>query len=714
MNLLLQSRKYQMPRNLDSPESDREKKPPNLIQTNLNGEKRAKSRPLTKLYVAALSTVAGLSIAGQALVQFMLVQQSHNANTINTASNERTLSQQLSKAALVIDFATDPEVQNESLAELKTVTQKLQKSHLGLQQGDDKLNLKGNNSETVTELFAEIEPYYHGLISSAEGLVELLEKEQSGEIISPSIKRVLVQKIVSSEANFSEWMNKVALQYSVESQARVNKLKNIELFLLFITLTVLFLEGIFIFRPTVKQIVTTIEELLKTQSALEKSQSRYRAIVEDQTELICRFLPDGTIAFINSAFCNYFAQEQENLLAKKLTSLNSTHNWEVLTQNINCLTPDNPVISVEQDFCKSHENNRSLQWTSSGIFDSEGNLVEIQSVGRDITEQKRAEYLAKEKIRLETEIIERQKSEEALRIAEEKYRNIFENAVEGLFQISPQGRFLSANPALARIYGYESPKQIITELVEFQNQLYVNSEDYTKLQELLEERKTIANFELEVYRRDGSKIWISKNIRSVYDRESNLSHYEGSVFDITDRKKAQNQLIKSALYDNLTDLPNRTLFIERLNNKVKIAKKKDRSLFAVLFVDLDRFKAVNDTLGHEVGDMLLIEIARRLESAVRIDDTVCRWGGDEFVILLNSIESKEDAIKIADRILEKLTLPLVLEEHQLFPSGSVGMTMSSHRYDTPEDLLRNADAAMYQAKAKGKCCYHIFQPTDSM
>ncbi len=711
MSLLLKSGKDPMSRNSDSQVSAREKKSFNLIKTNPNGEKRAKSRPLTKLYVAALTTVAGLSIGGQALIQYILVQQSDRANTIKIASNERTLSQQLSKAALVIDFATDPEVQNESTAELKTVTQTLQQSHLGLQQGDAKLNLKGNNSETVTELFADIEPSYYALISSAEGLVALLEREQSGETISPYLKRVLVQKIVDAEANFSQYMNKIAQQYTAEARSRVNELKKIELFLLFITLTVLLLEGLFIFRPTVKQIVTTIEELLKTQEALEKSKSRYRAIVEEQTELICRFLPDGTIVFVNSAFCNYFDREKENTLGKKLTSLNSSENWEILTQNIIFLTPDIPTITAEQCLDMSNKNNHCLQWKSSGIFDIKGNLVEIQSVGRDITQQKRAEYLAKEKIRLQTEIIERQKSEEALRIAEEKYRNIFENAIEGIFQLSIKGSFLSANSALAKIYGYESPEQIIAELVDRKHQLYVNTQDYTQLEQLLEKQDTVSNFELQVYRRDGSKIWISKNIRGVYDREGNLSHYEGSVVDITDRKQAEDRLMKSALYDNLTDLPNRVLFLERLNNK---SKNKNNSLFAVLFVDLDRFKQVNDTLGHEVGDLLLIEISRRLESVVRTSDTVCRWGGDEFVILLNSIEGQEDAIRIADRILEKLTLPLLIEEHQLFPSGSVGITISSHGYDTPEDLLRNADAAMYQAKATGKSRYYMFQPTVSV
>jgi len=681
--------------------ANRQAKLSKSIKKKTNQDKLNKSKGLTKLYLIALSAVAGLSVLGQALIQSILSEQFSNSNKIERASNQRTLSQQLSKAALVIDFATDPFLENQSLIELEQVTQQLKQSHTILKQN--------NNSQTVTELFAEIESNYESLINSAEGLIELIEKEQSGASISPSLKRVLVKEIVRKENRFSEGMNQIALQYAKEAKDRVYKLKKIECFLLIVTLLVLVLEALFIFRPAVTKIVTTVEELLVTQTELESSQARYIAIIENQTELICRFLPDRTISFVNQAFCNYFIQDKVTAIGQRLDSLNCRYNFDLLSENIDELTPERPTINIEHSVFNRHNSTSFLQWINCGIFNSKGDLIEIQSVGRDITESKRAESLAREKIKLETEIRERKKSEAALKIAEEKYRNIFENAVEGLFQISSQGHLLSYNPALIEILGCYQNGTIDKNFDIKDKNLYVDRTDYNRLRESLKEKETISQFELQIYRLDRSKIWISVNIRTVRDSNGNISRYEGSAIDITEQKQAREQLMKSALYDNLTDLPNRILFMERLNKQARSAKQ-DNDLFAVLFVDLDRFKAVNDTLGHEVGDRLLIEISRRLESAVRSQDTVCRWGGDEFVILLNSIATKDDALRVGDRIQQKLTLPLTVDEHQLFPSGSVGIALSSSGYQDAEDLLRNADAAMYQAKAKGKSQYYLFDP----
>ncbi|MGF1489881.1 MAG: diguanylate cyclase domain-containing protein [Prochloraceae cyanobacterium] len=682
--------------------SDRTEQVSKSIENYINKDKYTKSSGLTKLYLVALSTVAGLSIAGQVLIQWIIVQQSNDAKIIKKASNQRTLSQQLSKAALVIDFTTDPILENESLAELETVTEELKSFHFKLQEN--------NNSENVTELFAEIKKNYQALIHSAEGLIELIEKERSGELISPSLKRVLVQEIVQKEDEFSAGMNRIALQYSKEAQEKVEELKKIELILLIVTLKVLILEGLFIFRPAANQIVSTVKELLAAQKELENSKARYLAIIEDQTELICRFLPDRTISFVNNAFCDYFKIEKAKAIGENLKTLDPLHNFSLLSKNLHRLTKELPAISVEQSIFMDGSSTRFVQWRNCGIFDSQGKLIEVQSVGRDITESKQAEYLTREKIRLETEVSERQKSEAALKIAEEKYRNIFENAIEGIFQISTSGELLSANPALAKIYGYPSPDRAIAANFNPNNRdLYVNFDDYIRLKQDLKEQETIYNFEIEIYRLDRTPIWISINIRSLRDKNGKIFRYEGSAIDITENKKAREQLIKSALYDNLTNLPNRTLFMERLNKKVRADREDCNCLFAVLFVDLDRFKAVNDNLGHEVGDRLLIEISRRLESVVRISDTVCRWGGDEFVILLNSIETKNDATKIGDRILEKLTQTLTIGQHQLFPSGSVGIALSSSGYNDAEDLLRNADTAMYRAKARGKCRYHLFE-----
>jgi diguanylate cyclase (GGDEF)-like protein len=178
--------------------------------------------------------------------------------------------------------------------------------------------------------------------------------------------------------------------------------------------------------------------------------------------------------------------------------------------------------------------------------------------------------------------------------------------------------------------------------------------------------------------------------------------------EISDRHQAQEQLVYSALHDALTHLPNRTLLMERLEMGLQRAKRYPDHLFAVLFIDLDRFKAINDSLGHQVGDRLLLAIAHQLQQLVRSTDTVARLGGDEFIILLDPIQDINDAIRVADRIQAHLRLPFQLADREVFTSASIGIAISAMHYQQGADLLRDADIAMYRAKEKGKARYEIF------
>jgi diguanylate cyclase (GGDEF)-like protein len=180
--------------------------------------------------------------------------------------------------------------------------------------------------------------------------------------------------------------------------------------------------------------------------------------------------------------------------------------------------------------------------------------------------------------------------------------------------------------------------------------------------------------------------------------------------ELTERKRTEEQLVYTALHDPLTDLPNRILFMDRLHHAMKHAKRHKNFTFVVFFMDLDRFKVVNDSLGHNVGDMLLIETTRRLEACVRSEDTVARLGGDEFVILLEELEGSTDYIRVADRIQHDLALPANLGDHKVFVSVSIGIVLNAARYERPEDILRNADIAMYRAKRQGRGRYEIFDP----
>ena len=297
---------------------------------------------------------------------------------------------------------------------------------------------------------------------------------------------------------------------------------------------------------------------------------------------------------------------------------------------------------------------------------------------------------------------ERQQAEVALQQAEAKYRSIFENTAEGIFQTTVDGRYISANPALARIYGYASPEKLIANLCNLEQQLYVKPNRRAKFIRLIQQHNTVSGFESQVYHQDGSMIWISENARAVYDDSGALSYYEGTVEDITELKQTQEQLRHNALHDTLTGLPNRTLFTDRLEQMVQRAKRHKDYLCAVLFLDLDRFKVVNDGFGHLIGDQLLIAVARSLEVCLRAEDTVARLGGDEFAILLDDIKDVNYATQIAERLKQVLALPFNLSGIEVFTSVSIGIVLGSEANGWLDDLLRNADIAMYQAKVLGK------------
>ncbi|HKI80204.1 MAG TPA: EAL domain-containing protein [Pseudodesulfovibrio sp.] len=329
---------------------------------------------------------------------------------------------------------------------------------------------------------------------------------------------------------------------------------------------------------------------------------------------------------------------------------------------------------------------------------------------RDALKQKveeRTGELMRTNIQLKIEIAERKVIGDALRKAEKKYRAIFENAVEGIYQSSYSGRFQDTNPALARILGYKSPEEMMSSVYDIGTQMYVDPDRRKEFLRLIEERNEIKNFVSKVRKRDGRIIWVSENARKIVDENGNIVCFEGSIEDITMRKKAEDQLKRQAFHDPLTGLPNRALFLDHLRMAMERSRRR-KHMFAVLYMDLDRFKVVNDSLGHDAGDELLRGVARVLEKCGRSVDTIARFGGDEFAILQEEISAPKDAIAIARRILEGVRQPFTIGGNEVFTSASLGIVLKTDGYDRPEALLRDADTAMYRAKELGKSRFKVF------
>ena len=204
--------------------------------------------------------------------------------------------------------------------------------------------------------------------------------------------------------------------------------------------------------------------------------------------------------------------------------------------------------------------------------------------------------------------------------------------------------------------------------------------------------------------------WVLEKGQPIFDNSGNFKGFEGLITDITETKKAQEQLQYDAFYDKLTSLPNRSLFMDRLERLLKRTKRRPDYCFAVFFLDLDRFKIINDSLGHRAGDTLLISVAERLNGCLRPGDTVARLGGDEFTMLVDDIQDTSDVTQVSDRILESMKQPFILEGRDIYTSTSIGIALSSIGYNHPDEMLRDADIALYQAKALGKARSAIYNP----
>ena len=208
--------------------------------------------------------------------------------------------------------------------------------------------------------------------------------------------------------------------------------------------------------------------------------------------------------------------------------------------------------------------------------------------------------------------------------------------------------------------------------------------------------------------RDGEYRWMLSRGLAVRNASGVATRIAGSQTDVTERKLAVERLTHDAFHDALTQLPNRALFLDRLARAIEAHRRHPESLFAVLFLDLDRFKVVNDSLGHLLGDELLVEVAHRLNALMRSSDTVARLGGDEFAMLIDGIDHETDAVRVAQRIQDALLVPFRVGAHEIFTTVSIGIALSTTGYRDPQDVLRDADIAMYRAKARGKARHEVF------
>jgi diguanylate cyclase (GGDEF)-like protein/PAS domain S-box-containing protein len=296
---------------------------------------------------------------------------------------------------------------------------------------------------------------------------------------------------------------------------------------------------------------------------------------------------------------------------------------------------------------------------------------------------------------------------EELRASESRFHSAFTHAAIGMALVTTDGRFIQANKSFCDMLGRPNADLMASNIGQL-----VNTADLENLRALVS--RLVAGdmpsveTELRGVHRDGTDVWMALNISLARDWQFRTHNLIVQAQDVSARRRAEAELYHNAYHDSLTQLANRTHFIEQLTRSIARVERHPDQRFAVMYLDFDRFKLVNDSLGHKAGDELLVNLGRRLQSVLRPTDLIARLGGDEFAILLEDLHRERDAVDLAERIQRELTRPFQLGDMEITVSAAIGITFSSNGYQTSEQIIRDADIAMYKAKGRGKAQYAIF------
>jgi len=417
-------------------------------------------------------------------------------------------------------------------------------------------------------------------------------------------------------------------------------------------------------------VASDVTERRRSEQALRESEHRYRTLFEGNP-LPMWVYDFETLRFIavNEAAVKHYGYTKD----------------EFLKMSIADIRPPEELPAMMATLAKLHDKDRNRIFRhrkkDGSVFDAEITSFEFVSVGR------------RARLVIAVDVTQRRRAEERLRENEERYRQLFERNLAGVFRSSLDGRILEVNESMARIFGYSREELLNTPA----QRLYFTTEERQRMMARLRDQRTLSNVELRMKRKDSSPVWILENMSLVEGGEV----IEGTMIDISDRKAAQEQVEYQAYHDVLTGLPNRLLFRDRITVALAHARRSRRAV-AVMFLDLDQFKLVNDTLGHTVGDGLLQAAAERLVHCVRADDTVARMGGDEFTILVSDLSDARSASMIAQKVMDSMSKPIMVDGHELFITTSIGISIFPDDGMDTETLLKNADRAMYRAKEAGR------------
>nr|WP_314305428.1 EAL domain-containing protein [Brevibacillus parabrevis] len=433
------------------------------------------------------------------------------------------------------------------------------------------------------------------------------------------------------------------------------------------------------------------EELLQEKDGELKVVLRELADVKyalDQSTILAITDHRGIILRANEQFCRISKYSRSELIGQDHRLLNSGHHPRSFFKQMWKCIGSGQVWRGE--ICNRAKDG-SLYWVDTTIVpfvDTMGKIYQYVSIRNDITARKHME--------------------EEVRKSEELYRLIAENTSDIISIVNAEGDFLYLSPAHKAVFDHDVPDERFHNLFEW---IVEDDRDIMAfaIQHTYSTRKEYT-VECRIQTSRKETIWTESKINPIVDELSNVSKLLFVTRDITDRKQSEELIHHLAYHDALTDLPNRRMYTQHLSREIMQAKRFQSNL-AVLFLDLDRFKDVNDSFGHDVGDLLLVEAANRLKACLRPNDVAARLGGDEFTVLLSQLTDREEAAALANRIMEALQRPFILQDHSFNVSCSIGIALYPQDGDNADDLLKRADTALYTVKSRGKNGYDFFDPT---
>jgi diguanylate cyclase (GGDEF)-like protein/PAS domain S-box-containing protein len=423
-------------------------------------------------------------------------------------------------------------------------------------------------------------------------------------------------------------------------------------------------------------------DYIKNSNFVEIDDEKYRYIVEESIVGIY-LIQGGIFTYVNPKFSEIFGYEREELVFKKITDLIHVKDHDMVIENIGR---------------RLMGETKSLRYEFRGMKKDQ-TVIEIEVVGKHIIYKGKPAIIGSA-----MDITERKENSERLRMAQK----VFENTIEGIAITDVHGIIQMVNPAFTAITGY-TPKEAIG-----RSPRVLKSEHHDQLfyKDMWDSLIGTGSWKGEIWnrRKNGETYpeWLT--ISAIKNDHGDTTHYISIFNDITEHMQREEHIKHLAYHDALTGLPNKFLFGDRLNLAITHAQYH-KHMLAVMVLDVDRFKRINDTLGHAIGDMVIQIVADRLSRCIEEGDTLSRLGGDEFMFILEEIKGIQDVTKIIHKIFDTLSYPLHVQEHELHITGSIGISMYPSDGKDLDTLVKNADTAMYRAKELGKNNYQMYTPT---